>query len=284
MKRFRLLVPYVFAAASLAQEANQGTITGFVYDQSQAVVGSAEIRVISQATGQTRETRTGGDGVYTVVALQPGAYTVRASAKGFKNAEAKDVQLSVGASLRLNFNLEVGAVSDTITVTDVAAALKTESGEVSSLVTGTQVTEIPINGRNFTQFLSLGTGVVSAQTGRQMGLGQEGNPLMAVHGGRISMNKYTYDGTLAMDTGGNRGLDLFPPMEAIGEVKVQKSNYGADAGGFGYGIVNIVTKSGTQQYHGDRLLPQTQNARRTQPPLRPHQRRLRLHPHQSRLR
>jgi hypothetical protein len=251
MRTFLPLCVFGCLASLLAQEANQGTITGFVYDQSQAVVGSAEIRVISQATGQIREVKSDADGVYTVVALQPGVYTVRASARGFKNAEAKDVQLSVGASLRLNFNLEVGAVSDTITVTDVAAALKTESGELSSLVTGTQVTEIPINGRNFTQFLSLGTGVVSQQTGRQMGLGQEGNPLMGVHGGRISMNKYTYDGTLAMDTGGNRGLDLFPPMEAIGEVKVQKSNYGADAGGFGYGIVNIVTKSGTQQFHGD---------------------------------
>ncbi|MEP7361645.1 MAG: carboxypeptidase-like regulatory domain-containing protein [Acidobacteriota bacterium] len=251
IKTYLPLCLFVLTGVLFAQEANQGTITGFVYDQSQALVGSAEIKAISQGTGQIRDVKSGTDGVYTIVALQPGVYTVRASARGFKSAEAKEVQLSVGANLRLNFNLEVGAVTDTITVTDVAAALKTESGEVSSLVTGTQVTEIPINGRNFTQFLSLGTGVVSQQTGRQMGLGQEGNPLMGVHGGRISMNKYTYDGTLAMDTGGNRGLDLFPPMEAIGEVKVQKSNYGADAGGFGYGIVNIVTKSGTQQYHGD---------------------------------
>ncbi len=234
-----------------AQEANQGSITGFVYDQSQAAVPGAEVSVLHQATGQQRSFRTTADGIYNIVALQPGTYVVKATAPGFKTAERRDVVLNVGASVRVNFVMEVGQLSETVTIAGEAPVLKTETGEVSTLVSGTQVTEVPINGRNFTQFLSLGTGVVSQQSGRQMGLGQEGNPLMAVHGGRISMNKYTYDGTLAMDTGGNRGLDLFPPMEAIGEVKVQKSNYGADAGGFGYGIVNIVTKSGTQQFHGD---------------------------------
>ena len=241
----------LFALSLFAQEANQGTITGFVYDQSQALVTGAEITVTNHDTGQARTTRTGPEGVFTVVALQPGTYNVRATAPGFKIFEARDIVVNVGASVRVNFNLEVGALTETVRVEAASAILTTESGEVSTVVTGTQVTEIPINGRNFTQFLALGTGVVSQQTGRQMGLGQEGNPLMGVHGGRISMNKYTYDGTLAMDTGGNRGLDLFPPMEAIGEVKVQKSNYGADAGGFGYGIVNIVTRSGTQRFHGD---------------------------------
>jgi hypothetical protein len=234
-----------------AQEANQGTITGFVVDQSQAAVPEAEVIVTSQATAQARTTRTGTEGVYAIVALQPGVYNVKAVARGFKTVERANVLLNVGASVRVNFTLEVGGVNETVTVNAEAPVLKTETGEVSTIVSGTQVTEIPVNGRNFTQFLALGTGVVSQQTGRQMGLGQEGNPLMAVHGGRISMNKYTYDGTLAMDTGGNRGLDLFPPMEAIGEVKVQKSNYGADQGGFGYGIVNIVTRGGTQQFHGD---------------------------------
>ncbi len=234
-----------------AQEANQATITGFIYDSSQAVVPNAEVSATNRDTGRIRTGRANLEGLYTIVALPPGTYTIRASATGFKSVEQRELLLNVGANVRINFNLEVGAVSETVTVESTAPVLKTETGEVASLVTGMQVTEIPINGRNFTQFLSLGTGVVSQQTGRQMGLGQEGNPLMAVHGGRISMNKYTYDGTVAMDTGGNRGLDLFPPMEAISEVKVQKSNYGADAGGFGYGIVNIVTRGGTQKFHGD---------------------------------
>ncbi|MEK7754537.1 MAG: carboxypeptidase regulatory-like domain-containing protein [Acidobacteriota bacterium] len=235
----------------LAQEAQQGTITGFVTDPTGAVVPGAEVVITSQATGLSRVLRANQAGLYSAVGLQPGVYNAKASAPGFKTLEQTGIILNVGTSVRVNFTLEVGDVTQTVTVEDVAPMLKTETGEVANLVSGTQVTELPLNGRNFTQFLALGTGVVSRQTGRQMGLGQEGNPLMAVNGGRISMNKYTYDGTLAMDTGGNRGLDLFPPMEAISEVKVQKSNYGADVGGFGYGIVNIVTKSGSQAFHGD---------------------------------
>jgi hypothetical protein len=236
---------------AMAQDAQQGSLTGFVYDQSQAVVPSASASVVNQATGLTRTASTTDAGVYTIVGLQPGTYNAKASAPGFKTVEQNGIVLDVGSSIRVNFSMSVGAVTETVVVTGVAPVLKTETGEISTLVSGTQIQELALNGRNFTQFLSLGTGVVSQQTGRQMGLGQEGNPLMAVHGGRISMNKYTYDGTLAMDTGGNRGLDLFPPMEAISEVKVQKSNYGADQGGFGHGIVNIVTRSGERQFHGD---------------------------------
>lgn len=248
--RFLTLAALLLTTSLSAQDSQQGTITGFVYDQLQAVVPRAQLTVISQLTALTRAGAADENGVYTVVALQPGVYTVRAAAAGFKTIEQTGVIVDVGASVRVNFHMELGAVTDTVTVRDVAPVLKTETGEVSNLVSGAQLTELALNGRNFTQLLTLGTGVVSQQTGHQMGLGQEGNPLMVVHGGRISMNKYTFDGTLAMDTAGNRGLDLFPPMEAIEEVKVQKSNYGADAGGYGYGIVNIVTRAGGQQFHG----------------------------------
>jgi hypothetical protein len=121
---------------------------------------------------------------------------------------------------------------------------------VGTLVSGVQVQELALNGRNFTQLLTLGPGVTSEQTGLRMGVGQEGNPLMSVNGGRINDTQFTYDGILAMDTGGNRGLDLFPPMEAIQEVQVHKSNYTADAGSYGYGQVNVVTRPGGRDFHG----------------------------------
>jgi Carboxypeptidase regulatory-like domain len=243
-----LILIYVMAAS--AQEAQQATVSGFVTDQSQAAVAGTRVTLSNQATGLSRQVTTDSEGLYTVVGLQPGVYNAKVTASGFKTAEQVGITLNVGASIRLNFTLEPGQVTETVTV-QAEVGLQSETGEVANLITGTQITEVALNGRNFTQFLTLGTGVSSSQTGRQMGLGQEGNPLMSVHGGRISMNKFTYDGTLAMDTGGNRGLDLFPPMEAIAEVKVQKSNYGADAGGFGYSVVNVVTRSGGKQFHGD---------------------------------
>ena len=240
----------ISVVTAVAQESQQGTITGFVSDQSQAALVRAEVIVTSQSTGLSRKVLTNSEGLYVIVGLQPGVYNAKVVAQGFKAAEAAGLVVNVGASVRLNFTLEPGQVSETVTV-QADIGLQTETGEVSNLISGLQVSDVALNGRNFTQFLTLGTGVSSAQAGRQMGLGQEGNPLMAVHGGRISMNKFTYDGTLAMDTGGNRGLDLFPPMEAIAEVKVQKSNYSADVGGFGYSVVNVVTRSGGQKFHGD---------------------------------
>lgn len=240
----------VMGVSALAQESQQGTITGFITDTSKAAVTDAEITVSNLGTGASRTARSDQTGLYTIVGLEPGTYAVRSVANGFKTAERKGIIIDIGSSVRVSFTLEVGAISETVEVQAEAPVLKTETGEVSTLVSGKQLEELSLNGRNFTQLLALGPGVVSRQVGHQMGLGQEGNPLMSVHGGRISMNKYTYDGTLAMDTGGNRGLDLFPPMEAIGEVRVQKSNYSADVGGFGYGIVNIETRSGSRQYHG----------------------------------
>ena len=224
MRNVTVLICFsVMATIARAQDAQQGSITGFVYDQSQALVPNTVVTVTNQATGLARTAQTTEAGVYTVIGLQPGVYTAKATASGFKSVEQTGIVLDVGASVRVNFSMTVGAVTETVVVQGVAPVLKTETGEIATLVTGTQLQELALNGAQLYSVPCPRHGCVSQQTGRQMGLGQEGNPLMAVHGGRISMNKYTDDGTLAMDTGGNRGLDLFPPMEAISEVKVQKS-------------------------------------------------------------
>jgi hypothetical protein len=142
-------------------------------------------------------------------------------------------------------------VSDTTTVSSAAPAIETSEGCLNTIITRAQLTELATTVRNFTQLLSLGTGVSSSQTGQRMGVGQEGNPRTSINGGRINSNAFTYDGILAMDTGGNRGLNLFPPMEAIQEIQVHKSNYTADIGSFGYSQVNIVKRSGGEKYHDD---------------------------------
>ena len=234
-----------------AQEAQQASLSGFVRDPAKQFVTGASITITDEATLAARSVRTASDGSYSLVGLTPGTYKLSVGADGFKTHEQTNVRLDVGAAIRINVTLEIGSVSESVTVESGAPVLQTEKAEVSTLVSGAQVSELPLNGRNFTQLLALGTGVVSQQTGHQMGLGQEGNPLMSVSGSRISMNKFTFDGVLAMDTGGNRGLDIFPPMEAIQETTVQKSSYSADAGGFGYGIVNLVTRSGGRDFHGD---------------------------------
>ena len=236
--------------SAIAQSSGSGTLNGTISDGSGAVIPNAEITVHQTSTGLGRSTKTNAIGFYSLPALRAGEYVVNAQASGFQPTEQHGVILQSDATRTINLQLRVGA-SDVATVTTAAPAIETSEGSLNAIITGTQLSELATNGRNFTQFLSLGTGVSSAQTGQRMGVGQEGNPLTSVNGGRINSNAFTYDGILAMDTGGNRGLNLFPPMEAIQEIQVHKSNYTADIGSFGYSQVNVVTRSGGEKYHGD---------------------------------
>ncbi len=233
-----------------AQTTGTGNISGTITDATGAVVPGAQIVATQTATGISHTANADSKGYFVLSSLQIGEYDVKVSCSGFSTVDRKGIVLTADTTVAVNITLSVGATTQTITVTGESPALQTESGAVNTLVTGRQVQELALNGRNFTQLLTLGPGVNSAVTGERMGVGQEGNPQISVNGGRINDVEYTYDGILAMDTGGNRGLDLFPTMEAIDEVQIHKSNYTADTGSYGYGQVNLVTKSGGQQYHG----------------------------------
>jgi len=254
-KRSLLLVfVFLFSLGSIsafAQSSGSGTLSGTISDSSGAVIAEAEVTARQTSTGIERSTKTNSNGFYSLPALRAGEYVILAYAPGFQRIEQQGVNLQSDTTRTINLQLSVGGTAETTTVTDAAPAIETSEGSLNTIITGTQLSELATNGRNFTQFLSLGTGVSSSQTGQRMGVGQEGNPLTSVNGGRINSNAFTYDGILAMDTGGNRGLNLFPPMEAIQEVQVHKSNYTADIGSFGYSQVNVVTRSGGEKYHGD---------------------------------
>ncbi len=234
-----------------AQTTGAGSITGVVTDPTGAVVPNVQITAKHLTTGVRRSTTSNSSGNCELSALQVGQYEVTASYSGFKSFVQKGVVVNADTTLALDIALQIGSSTQTVTVEAAPAVLSTQAGDISTLVAGTQVQELALNGRNFTQFLTLGTGVNSQQVGRRMGVGQEGNPLMSVNGGRINSTQYTYDGILAMDTGGNRGLNLFPPMDAMQEIQIHKSNYTADTGSYGYGQVNVVTKAGGREYHGD---------------------------------
>ena len=234
----------------LGQTTGTGTITGTVVDATQSVVPGVKITATQTDTGRSRTILTNRSGNYTLPQMPIGSYQIKAESTGFQTFNQEGLTLSADTTLPVNIQLQVGASSESVTVTSAPPPLKTESGDISTLISGQQLRELALNGRNFTQFLTLGTGVTSTQVGRRMGVGQEGNPLLSVNGGRLNSTQYTYDGILAMDTGGNRGVNLFPPMEALEEIQVHKSNYSADSGSYGYGQVNIVTKSGGLQYHG----------------------------------
>ena len=261
MRRTRIegITPKVYAFVAcilltsltlLAQTTGRGTINGTVTDSSGAVVPGVKITATNLATGVSRSTTTDAGGYYVLPSLRIGQYEITASHEGFATFDEKGVVLDADVTVGANVTLSLGATTQTISVVGQAATLHTETGAVNTLVSGVQVQELALNGRNFSQLLSLGPGVSNQQTGMRMGVAQEGNPLMSVNGSRIVGTQYTFDGILAMDIGGNRAAAMYPAMEAIDEVQIHKSNYGADTGSNGYAQVNIVTKSGGDHYHG----------------------------------
>ena len=238
------------STASWTQTA--GSITGTVHDKTGAVIANAQVTVSYAAKGVNRVTTTNAGGEYLVAGLGAGTYDVAVTASGFQNYAARGVVLDVAQKARVDVALQVGAASTQIVVEGVnVAQVETQSSDLSGTITGTQISQLQLNGRNFTQLITLVPGV-SNQTGQDEGaVGVYGNVGFAINGGRTEYNNWEIDGGDNMDNGSNTTLNVYPNLDAIAEFKVLTSNYGAQYGRSGSGTVEVETKSGTKNLHGD---------------------------------
>jgi hypothetical protein len=240
-----LLIP----SGAFAQDVS--VISGTVMDKSGAAVVGAKVVVTNAGGNLTRTTETNDSGAYAVPALPSGNYDVTATAKGFQRFQVKGVVLEVAQKSRVDITLTVGAVTEEVIVTgESVAQVDTQSAELGTTITGKQVQQLELNGRNFTQLVTLAPGVVN-QTGQDEGLvGVAGNVGYSINGGRTEYNTWELDGGDNMDNGSNSTLNVYPNLEAIAEFKVLASNYGAQYGRNGSGTVEVETKSGTSSFHG----------------------------------
>jgi hypothetical protein len=249
----RLSVALAFlcvSAAAFAQDT--GSITGTVRDSSGAVIPGAQVTVTAPATGAIHKTTTNNAGDYLVAGLSPGQYDLAVAAQGFKKYEEAGITLVVAQKARADATLQVGAATTEVTVEGTnVAQVQTQTSELSGTVTGKEISQLELNGRNFTQLITLVPGV-SNQTGQDEGVvGVNGNVSYSVNGGRVEYNNWEIDGGDNMDNGSNDTLNIYPSVDAISEVEVLTSNYGAQYGRNGSGTVETEIKSGTQQFHGD---------------------------------
>lgn len=244
-----LLVALALPLTSRAQDT--GYISGTVTDKSGAAVVGAEVVVSGAGANLAHNTTTNSDGAYVVAGLPGGTYDVSVSGKGFQKYQAKGVKLDVAQKIRVDVQLTVGAINEEIVVTgESVAQVETQSSALASTVTGTQIEQLNLNGRNFTQLVTLSPGVVN-QTGQDEGtVGVYGNVAYSMNGGRTEYNNWELDGGDNMDNGSNATLNVYPNVEAIAEFKVLTSNYGAQYGRNGSGTVEVETKSGTSGFHG----------------------------------
>jgi len=244
-----ILLALCLPLASRAQDT--GYIGGTVTDKSGAAVVGAEVVITNAAGSLTRATTTNADGAYVLAALPGDTYNLAVTAKGFQKFTAQKIVLNVAEKARIDVQLTVGSINEEVVVTgESVAQVETTSSDLTSTITGKQIDQLVLNGRNFTQLVNLAPGVVN-QTGQDEGtVGVYGNVAYSMNGGRTEYNNWELDGGDNMDNGSNATLNVYPNPEAIAEFKVLTSNYGAQYGRNGPGTVEVETKSGGTSFHG----------------------------------
>ncbi|HEX2446386.1 MAG TPA: TonB-dependent receptor [Vicinamibacterales bacterium] len=233
----------------LAQDTT-GTIEGVVTDKTGGVVAGARLVALNVETGFTKEAAAGTDGFYRLLLLPIGQYTISVSAPQFATLVRESIQVSVSQTVRLNLQLELSSVAETVTVAGEAQLVDTTTNALGRVVTGAELVDLPLNGRNFTQLGLLQTGVAPltqgvATAGGSLRQGQA----YAVNGMRPEQNMYLVDGAQNINRM-DGGYALKLPVEAIAEFRILTQSAPAEYGGTGGATTSVVTRSGGNQLHG----------------------------------
>jgi Carboxypeptidase regulatory-like domain len=246
----RHLVLFTLVLLGLASFAfgQEATVVGTVTDPSGSVIPNVTITLTQSSTGQTRSLKTNDAGQYVAPDLNIGSYTIRAEVSGFKAVERKDVVLNVGDRSRIDFAMEVGSAQENVTVEAEAVKVQADSGEVSTVITGEQVSQLSTNGRSVYALFALTPGASSIQGDFVVPTAVSGDSNVSINGQRAGHNLQLLDGGENLDRGGSSG-SVMPSMDAIAEFRNLTSNYSAEYGLSSAATITQVIKSGTKQFH-----------------------------------
>ena len=240
----------LLVAASVRAQDPTGTIEGVVTDPTAGAIRGARVVAINRQTGFTKETETAGDGFYRVLLLPVGQYSVTVHASGFATLIREPVEVNLSQTVRVNLQLELSSVSETVKVAGAAQLVETTSNALGRVVTGRELVDLPLNGRNFTQLGLLQTGVAPLTAGIVTAGGSlRQGQAYAVNGMRPEQNMYLVDGAQnhnRMD--GGYALKL--PVEAIAEFRILTQTAPPEYGGTAGATTSVVTRSGSNQFHG----------------------------------
>jgi len=251
----KIRVPLVWCAALLLMVCNMGamaqettaTITGQVTDTSGAVVPNAEIALTNVKTLETRSVKAGEDGYYSLPFILPGVYDLSIKAQGFKEYQNKTIELFVNDKKTINVTLEAGAISEVVTVTSEAPIIQS-TPTVGDVIENQRVVELPLNNRNFVQLVTLVPGVIDGAEAEDTGLTATVN--ISINGTRRNSVNWLVDGVSNTDVGSNITLLSVPTVDSIQEFRVITSVPTAEFGRAAGGVVNLVTRGGTREFHG----------------------------------
>lgn len=248
--KYLAILLVLLAGLPFLAAAQEGTIVGTVTDPAGSVVPNVTITVTNVGTGNDKIYTTNDVGQYVAAGLTIGIYNVKAEASGFKVEENKGLKLNVNDRTRVDFQMKVGAKTETISVEATAIAVQADSGETSSLVTGRQITELATNGRTIYSYVSLTPGASNLNPDSQLPVptgGASGN--ISFNGNRAGHNLYLLDGGENADRGGAGSSSVLPSIDAIAETQTLTSNYSAEYGLSSGGTISSVVRSGQQMFH-----------------------------------
>ena len=235
---------FALAASSALAQLGTATISGSVTDSTGASIVGAGIRVVSAETGFRRETKANDLGQYNLPGLTPGRYELTVEMSGFKKSEHKGLVLQVDQNARIDVTLEVGQVTEVVEITGQAPLIESTSAALGAVVDTQKILALPLNGRNFLQLARLVPGVTTGTEG-----GDAGPDGFSANGLRADQNAFQIDGTSNSDPVRNQ-ITFKPSIDSLQEFKIQTTNYSAEFGKGAGAQVNVVTKSGTMQFHG----------------------------------
>ncbi len=247
--RFSVLVFLVAGLPGFGQNIS-GSLSGTVQDTAGAMFAGAQIKLSNQATGFLRTAKTNHEGFFSFPDLTPGTYNLEVSGEGFKHYRQEEIAINSSDSRSVGtIKMELGAVTESVTVNAEAAAVALGGSERVGVLTGDDIQSIALRGRDFMDVVGLLPGVVDTNESREA---PNPNSVQGIFiaGGRENSKNITIDGITNMDTGNNNATHSMPSMDSVSEVSVKMTNYGAENGRNSGGAINIITRGGSKQFHG----------------------------------
>ncbi len=242
------LICMVFLFPTILEAQVTGTISGYVTDATGASVPQATVAATFVEQGFTRTTQSNTEGFYNFTALSPGTYSLAVEKSGFERLTRTGITLTVNQNLRVDLSLEVGAVTQQVSVSGAAPLVDTVSPTVSGLVDDRRIVDLPLDGRNVISLAGTIPGVLSVSAPEYLSDARSG-PTMNANGGQFTQNAFMFDGAYFADPSRNTGMN-YPPPDAIQEFGIQTSNFSAEYGHNAGSQVSIVSKAGTNSFHG----------------------------------